>query len=146
MLIPPRRFVRLCRARARLHECSTTITIGELAAEAGLSSFQFIRQYHALFGETPHQQRILARIERAKQKLALDQESVTEVCMDLGFSSLGSFSSSFARRVGSSPSEYRRFVRPLIQVPGQLPPALVPGCLSLLGQLPAEAFCNSREA
>ena len=146
MLIPPFMFVRLCRARERLHEVAEPITIEALAARSGMSTFQFIRQFHALFGETPHQLRIRARIDRAKQLLALEHDSVTQVCMDLGFSSLGSFSSAFTQRVGASPSQYRRQIRPLIQVPGRLPPALIPGCFSLLEHLPAEAFRNFREA
>jgi len=53
--------------------------------------------------------------------------------MEVGFSSLGSFSALFARRIGTAPSVYRRRVRSLITVPGTLPPQLIPGCLSLMG-------------
>jgi hypothetical protein len=56
--------------------------------------------------------------------------------MDVGFSSLGTFSALFARRVGVAPTLYRRRVRTLVQVPEQLPHVLAPGCLSLM----AEAF------
>jgi AraC-like DNA-binding protein len=54
--------------------------------------------------------------------------------MEVGFSSLGSFSALFARRFGTSPSAYRRQIRSLIAVPGEWPPELVPGCLSLMAR------------
>ena len=97
-----------------------------------MSPFHFIRQFESLFGETPHQFRIQARLERAKSLLALSDYSVTDVCMEVGFSSLGSFSSLFVRRFGVPPSLYRRSVRSLVAVPGQWPRELAPGCLCLM--------------
>jgi len=69
-----------------------------------MSPFHFIRQFEAVFGATPHQFRIQTRLDRAKQLLALSDYSVTDVCLEVGFSSLGSFSDLFARRVGAPPS------------------------------------------
>jgi len=69
---------------------------------------------------------------------------VTDVCMEVGFSSLGSFSSLFARRLGEAPSAYQRRVRTSVQVPGGLPAVLAPGCLSLMSRLPASAFTPRR--
>jgi AraC-like DNA-binding protein len=124
---------RLCRARERLHEgFDEAPSVDELAREAGLSTGQFIRRYAAVFGITPHQHRILARLERARQLLALSDRQVTEVCLEVGFSSLGSFSELFMRRTGTPPSAYRRRARTLIQIPGVMPAALAPGCLSLM--------------
>lgn len=124
---------RLCRARARLCEPGDDAPrIDELAREAGLSTGQFIRCFAAVFGETPHQRRVRARLERARHLLAADAGSVTEVCMEVGFSSLGSFSAMFTRRVGIAPSAYRRRFRTLVAVPAGVPPALMPGCLSLM--------------
>jgi AraC-like DNA-binding protein len=143
MLIRSVTFQRLCRARDLLHETSDPISVAGLAEQAGMSQFHFIRQFEAVFGSTPHQLRIQARIERAKHMLQRDRASVTEVCMDIGFSSLGSFSSSFARRVGMSPSDYRRSVRALSPVATQL---IAPGCYAMLAFLPAEAFRNFGEA
>jgi AraC-like DNA-binding protein len=97
-----------------------------------MSPFQFIRQFQALFGETPHQFRIRARLEKAKQLLALSDYSVTDVCMEVGFTSLGSFSDLFARRVGSAPSAYRRQIRSSEHLPGKLSEELTPGCLTLM--------------
>jgi AraC-like DNA-binding protein len=126
-------FQRLCRAREMLRAAvDPAPSIPEIAREAAMSPFHFIRQFEAMFGSTPHQYRIRSRIDRAKELLALGEHSVTDVCLEVGFSSLGSFSDLFARRVGASPSAYRRTVRPLVVVPGRLPPALAPGCLSLM--------------
>jgi AraC-like DNA-binding protein len=127
-------FGRLCRARERLRQVhERPLTIDDVAREAAMSPFHFIRQFHALFGDTPHQFRIQARLHRAKQLLALGDQSITGVCMNVGFSSLGSFSDLFARRVGMPPSAYRLRARSMIVVPGNLPQALFPGCLTLMG-------------
>ncbi len=107
-----------------------SLSIREVAREAAMSPFHFIRRFESVFGATPHQFRIQSRLERAKHLLALSDYSVTDVCMEVGFSSLGSFSALFARRFGTPPSAYRRQVRSLIAVPGELPTELVPGCLS----------------
>jgi hypothetical protein len=80
-----------------------------------------------------------ARIERAKHLLASGSHSVTDVCLEVGCTSLGSFSALFARRVGVPPSLYQRRVRTFIHVPGTLPAELTPGCLTLMGHLPAKA-------
>jgi len=125
MLLRNEGFRRLCRARERLQqvdECAPTIE--ELARELRISPFHFIRQFEMVFGVTPHQYRIQARLDRARQLLAAGQLSVTDVCMEVGFSSLGSFSSLFARRFGESPSAFRRRVHAS---------DLTPGCLSLMG-------------
>ena len=127
-------FARLCRARDLLREVhDRPLTIDEVARAAAMSPFHFIRQFTALFGDTPHQFRIRARLERARHLLAVDDRSVTRVCMDVGCSSLGSFSDLFTRRVGMPPSAYQRRARTMVTVPGTVPTALFPGCLSLMG-------------
>lgn len=125
---------RLCRARDMLREVhNRPLSIREVASEARMSPFHFIRQFQAVFGQTPHQFRIQARLERAKSLLALSDYSVTDVCMEVGFASLGSFSDLFARRVGTSPSAYRRQVRAIMPCSRVLPAELAPGCLTLMG-------------
>jgi AraC-like DNA-binding protein len=145
MRLGPDVFRRLCRARELLSLVpEDPLTIAQIAAEVGISPFHFIRQFEALFGHTPHQFRIQSRLARAKLLLAAGQHSVTEVCMEVGFTSLGSFSDLFKRRVGAAPSLYQR--RVLVQVPGRPPLPLSLGCFSLMGQLPAGAFRSFREA
>lgn len=127
-------FRRLCHARDVLREMDDRpLSIRQIAASSSLSPFHFIRQFHALFGETPHQLRIKAKLERAKELLAVSDYSVTDVCMEVGFTSLGSFSDLFNRRVGMSPSLYRRRVRASMPAPRVMPPELTPGCLTLMG-------------
>lgn len=125
-------FRNLCLARDILRDIDQPRSIREVAKGAAMSPFHFIRQFQALFGETPHQLRIQARLDRAKHLLALSDYSVTDVCMEVGFSSLGSFSDLFSRRVGVPPSAYRRRVRVLMPGPGVVPVQLAPGCLTLM--------------
>jgi len=147
MLLVQETFRRLCQAREMLLEIpEEQLSIADVARQLDFSLFHFIRQFEALYGDTPHQFRIRSRLDQAKLLLAKGQHSVTEVCMEVGFSSLGSFSSLFARRVGVSPSSYQRRARLLVRVPGGFPQQLFPGCLSLMGCLPPSAFRNFREA
>jgi len=136
---------RLSRARDQLAVLDGSPAIAEVARAAGISRFHFIRLFEVAFGVTPHQYRIGVRIGEARWLLAHGQP-VTEVCMAVGFSSLGSFSASFARRVGQAPSVYQRRVRTLAQVPAELERMFFPGCFALLGRLPADAFRNFGEA
>ncbi|MDP3719231.1 MAG: AraC family transcriptional regulator [Acidobacteriota bacterium] len=151
MLLRHESFRRLCHARDRLVEVhDDPLTVERVAREAGISPFHFIRQFEAVFGATPHQFRIQSRLDRARLLLAAGQHSVTDVCMAVGFSSLGSFSSLFSQRLGESPSAYQKRIRVSVAgsgtTPGALPPVLVPGCLSLMAHLPASAFRSFREA
>jgi AraC-like DNA-binding protein len=142
-------FGRLCRARDVLAACdSEPLRIKLIASEIEMSPFHFIRQFKALFGQTPHQFRIQSRLDRAKILLA-HGHSVTDVCMEVGFSSLGTFSHLFARRFHMPPSLYQRRARVFVRPPGpafKAFPDLFPGCLSLMALLPPNAFSNFQEA
>lgn len=140
MILTPHTFRRLCLARDRLREVTEDhASIADIAREAGISPFHFIRQFEAVFGMTPHQFRIHARLDRARHLLAAGQHSVTDVCLEVGFRSLGSFSDLFRRRVGAAPSFYQRRVRAMVAVPGGRALPLTPGCLTLMWHLPASA-------
>jgi AraC-like DNA-binding protein len=76
-----------------------------------------------------------AQVEKAKQLLIVTGMSVTEVCMAVGFSSLGSFSALFTRRVGLSPSQFQRRHRPGPAPESEMPAGLFPGCLSLMCEI-----------
>lgn len=78
-----------------------------LAAIAHVSPAHFIRTFRATFGETPHRYLQRRRVERAMAMLCSTDLSVTEVCMAVGFSSLGTFSRTFREVVGQSPRDYR---------------------------------------
>jgi AraC-like DNA-binding protein len=128
---------RLARARERLHHAlDEKLTLAQVAREIALSPGQFNRTYKAVFGQTPQQTRIAARMELAKRLLITDSMAVTDICAASGFASLGTFSHVFTQRVGVSPSVFRRQARVLVQVPGTLPPALYPGCFMLMRYWP----------
>jgi AraC-like DNA-binding protein len=95
------------------------LDLDDLAAAAGFSRFHFAREFRAAFGETPGGYLTRRRVERAKALLAGANLTVTEICMLVGFSSLGTFSRRFRDIVGCSPTEYRR------RNPGPPP---IPGC------------------
>jgi AraC-like DNA-binding protein len=126
-------FARLCRARERLRESESPLpSVRELAHEAGFSTTAFIRRFAALFGCTPHRFRTHARIERARRLLATQDLNITDVCLDVGCTSLGSFSTRFASRVGMSPVAYRRAIRERATLPASSPRSPWPGCMALL--------------
>jgi len=83
------------------------LDIGALCDVAHLSRFHFIRAFRTRLRETPHQYLIRRRIDRARELLATSEISITDICFEVGFESLGSFSSLFHRVVGWPPSVYR---------------------------------------
>ena len=88
------------------------LDVPALARIAHVSEAHFIRTFRAAFGETPNHYLQRRRVERAMFLLRSGDRSVTDVCMAVGFSSLGSFSSRFSALVGCSPSAYRaRYAR-----------------------------------
>jgi transcriptional regulator GlxA family with amidase domain len=121
---------RLCRARAALEDVDADVTVAALARASRLSRSQFIARYRAAFGATPHQTRIEARLERARWLLAMSELTVTEVCMAVGFSSLGSFSHLFRNRCGEAPRRFRSRMAALDEPSRTL--QLAPHCLPLM--------------
>ncbi|WP_051426232.1 helix-turn-helix domain-containing protein [Jiangella gansuensis] len=88
------------------------LDVAALARSASVSPAYFSRSFKAAFGETPHQYLMSRRMERAKAMLRAGDLTVTEICLAVGFTSLGSFSTQFRRFVGDSPSGYRARHRP----------------------------------
>ena len=78
-----------------------------LAREAHVSPRHFSRSFRRIFGETPHQYLISRRLERSRHLLRTTELSVAEICLEVGFSSVGSFTTTFTRRVGVSPTTFR---------------------------------------
>jgi AraC-like DNA-binding protein len=115
------------RARDRIdRDYAGQLPVAELARDAGYSLGQFIRAFEAAYGETPGRYRTRRRVERACELLRSANLTVTEVCMAVGFASLGSFSRRFGELVGKSPSEYQREAARLGG------PAPIPGCFALM--------------
>jgi len=111
---------RLCRARRFIDECyDLPLDLNEISKQACLSRYHFLRLFRDTFDTTPHQYLIHRRIEKAKELLRARSLSVTDVCFEVGFESLGSFSSLFRKCVGDAPVNYRkREMDSLRKVPG----------------------------
>jgi AraC-like DNA-binding protein len=98
----------LRRARDRMdREYAQPLVVPTLARTALMSPAHFSRQFRATYGETPYAYLMTRRIERAKALLRRGDLSVTEVCLEVGCASLGSFSARFTELVGETPTAYR---------------------------------------
>jgi AraC-like DNA-binding protein len=136
---PRATLVKLCRAKDFIREAfAESIDLPTVAAEAEISPWHLLREFRQTFGETPHEYLTRLRIAKAKQLLLVGDRPVTQICFDVGFTSLGSFSTLFARKVGVSPHGYRRHARSLVTVPAKLPWLCVPCCFALVYGGPPE--------
>jgi AraC-like DNA-binding protein len=99
------------------------LTVDDLANAAGLSRAHFSREFRRAFGESPHGYLLTRRLERAAALLRNTDRSVAEICFDVGLRSLGSFTTSFTRTYGMSPTAYRASFPP----PSRF--AVVPACV-----------------
>jgi AraC-like DNA-binding protein len=99
------------------------LDVDDLARAAGLSRAHFSREFRGTFGESPHAYLLTRRLERAAALLRNTDRSVADVCVSVGLRSIGSFTTSFKRTYGVSPTAYRAAHPPAAQR------ALVPGCV-----------------
>lgn len=119
---------RMLRARDAIDRAyGEPLSIPRLARLAGTSQAHFIRTFRATFAETPHRYLQRRRVERAMFLLRATDRPVTDVCFDVGFGSLGTFSRTFRAIVGVSPRAYRRGAAP----------ANVPGCFTMAWTRPS---------
>jgi len=110
---------RLSRARDFIDHCyDHPLSLEQISEKACFSRYHFLRLFRQAFNKTPHQYLIERRIEKAKELLGSDELRVTDVCFEVGFQSLGSFSTLFHRCVGSAPATYRERAQARRQVPG----------------------------
>src|SRR5690349_25137105 len=119
---PPARHLLRARdlADARYFE---PLDVDDLAGAAGLSRAHFSREFRRAFGESRHAYLLTRRLERAAALLRTTDRSVADVCLSVGLRSIGSFTTSFTRSFGLSPTAYRA------QHPPAARSALVPGCV-----------------
>lgn len=103
-------------------EYASQLNIAAIARAALMSEAHFSREFRAAYGETPYSYLMTRRIERAKWLLRRGDLSVTEVCLEVGCTSLGSFSARFAELVGETPTAYRNRDHSSL--------AVVPGCVA----------------
>ena len=109
---------RMLRARDAMdRQFADPLDITALARIAHVSEAHFIRTFRATFGETPHRYLQRRRVERAMALLCSTDRPITDICMSVGFSSLGTFSRTFRDIVGESPKEYRAAHPAVARVP-----------------------------
>jgi transcriptional regulator GlxA family with amidase domain len=121
--VPPARHLLSAKdlADARYSE---TISVADMARAARLSQAHFSREFRRTFGESPHQYLLTRRLERAAALLRTTDWSVADVCVAVGLSSVGSFTTSFGRMFGKSPTAYRESFPPAAAW------AMVPACIT----------------
>ncbi len=104
--VPPARHLLRARdlADARYFE---PLDVDDMARAAGLSRAHFSREFRRAFGESPHAYLLTRRLERAAALLRTTDNSVAEICLAVGLQSIGSFTTSFSRTFGQSPTVYR---------------------------------------
>jgi AraC-like DNA-binding protein len=120
--VPPARHLLRAKdlADARYSE---PLGVDDMAAAAGLSRAHFSREFRRAFGESPHAYLLTRRLERAAALLRGTDHSVAEICFEVGLASVGSFTSSFTRTYGLSPTAYRASFPPAADH------ARVPACI-----------------
>src|SRR3954453_9557356 len=90
------------------------LDVSAIASVAHMSEAHFSRSFRSVFGETPHHYLQRRRVERSMFLLRETDRSVTDICFDVGFSSLGTFSRTFSEIIGESPSTYREGHGPMV--------------------------------
>src|SRR4029078_4232573 len=112
------------------------LDVAAVAAVAHISPAHFSRSFRAVFGETPHRYLQRRRVERSMFLLRETNRNVTDICFDLGFTSLGTFSRTFTRIVGETPSGYRLGNGPIVAA----------HCLQLAAMRPRVAAGDSKQS
>ena len=131
----------LRRARDLIdRDYAESLNLDAMAREAGYSRFHFARAFATAYGETPRAYLTRRRIERAKTLLRTANLSVTEICLLVGFASVGSFSARFRKLVGRSPSEYRDEAVARTGIPP------IPGCVVMMWTRPHPDGQQSRSS
>ena len=125
---------RLLRARDAMDRSfAEPLDVRTIASVAHVSPAHFSRSFRAVFGETPHRYLQRRRVERSMFLLRETDRRVTDICFDVGFTSLGTFSRTFHAIVGESPSDYRQGHGPIV----------TPHCVQLAAMRPREAAGGS---
>jgi AraC-like DNA-binding protein len=128
---------RLLRARDAMDRAyAEPLDVRAVAAVAHISPAHFIRCFRSVFGETPHRYLQRRRVERSMFLLRETERSVTDICFDVGFTSLGTFSRTFRQIVGESPSVYRHGNGPIV----------APNCVQMANTRPRFAAEEARSS
>jgi AraC-like DNA-binding protein len=122
---------RLLRARDAMDRAyAEPLDVRAVAAVAHISPAHFSRCFRSVFGESPHRYLQRRRVERSMFLLRETDRSVTDVCLDVGFTSLGTFSRTFRAIVGETPSNYRAGHEPMV----------APNCFQMAGTRPRDVI------
>ena len=122
-------FVRLMRSRDYLAAYfDQQLRLDDDARQAYLSKYHYQRLFQRAFGESPHEFLTRRRIDRARDLLASTELSVSDICLEVGYSSLGSFSARFHQLVGCPPSEFRARLRGIFAIPWPGMHYFLPNC------------------
>ena len=128
---------RLLRARDAMDRAyAEPLDVPAVAAVAHISPAHFSRTFRAVFGETPHHYLQRRRVERSMFLLRETERSVTEICLDVGFNSLGTFSRTFHGIVGETPSDYRAGNGPMV----------APNCIQMMAMRPLVEAARTAES
>jgi AraC-like DNA-binding protein len=128
---------RLLRARDAMDRAyAEPLDVRAVAAVAHVSEAHFIRTFRAVFGETPHRYLQRRRVERSMFLLRETNRSVTDICLDVGFTSLGTFSRTFREIVGETPSHYRAGHGPVV----------APHCVQLAAMRPRSSVAEGAQS
>ncbi len=126
---------RLLRARDAMDRAyAEPLDVAAIAAVAHISEAHFSRSFRAAFGETPHRYLQRRRVERSMFLLRETDRSITDVCFDVGFMSLGTFSRTFREIIGETPSSYRDGHGPMV----------APNCIQMWAMRPRVAVGEAR--
>jgi AraC-like DNA-binding protein len=128
---------RLLRARDAMDRAyAEPLDVAAVASVAHVSEAHFIRSFKATFGETPHRYLQRRRVERSMFLLRETDRSITDICFDVGFMSLGTFSRTFREIIGETPSSYRDGHGPMV----------APNCIQMWAMRPRVAAGEERPA
>ncbi|HEX5013304.1 MAG TPA: AraC family transcriptional regulator [Candidatus Limnocylindrales bacterium] len=128
---------RLLRARDAMDRAyAEPLDVASIAAVAHVSEAHFIRSFKATFGETPHRYLQRRRVERSMFLLRETDRSITDICFDVGFMSLGTFSRTFREIIGETPTTYRAGHGPMAP----------PNCIQMWAMRPRVAAGEDRPA
>jgi len=115
--------------------CCSQIDISAIAQEACVSDYHFIRTFKKIYKKTPHKYLIEKRLEKARELLSGSEQTVTDICFEVGFSSPGSFSTLFTKFSGCPPLVYRTKRQKKALLSEKFPKKVIPNCFLKMNRI-----------
>jgi AraC-like DNA-binding protein len=133
---PPDVYKRLYRAKEFIDDSfGKPIDLNQIAQQAYFSPYHFLRLFKRIYNKTPHQYIIEKRVEKAKELLSNDNLRIIDVCFEVGFQSVGSFSTLFNKCVGYPPTVYKMEYLRKLQIAVRFPEKLIPACFLYMNRI-----------